>query len=113
VTRAQRVYLAVCVGSIGFTLAYVLVDYAKIPRPFYDPMARSWRIAARVPGVAMGYFGLWLYALAAGAVVAAVAWLAAGRAQRPLADRTLGLLGAWTGTAWILAAAYYVWNNWP
>jgi len=112
-TRAQRAFVTVCAAAIAYALAYVGTDYAKVPHPFYDPLARSWRLAARVPGVAMGYFGLWLYALAAALVVGVSVWLLAGRRQRPVADRTLGLLAAWTATAWILAAGYYAWNNWP
>ena len=111
--RAQRVFVTVCAAAIAYALAYVGVDYAKIPRPFYDPLARSWRLAARVPGVPMGYVGLWLYALVAGAVVGGAVWLLLSRRQKPVADRTLGLLAAWTATAWVIAAGYYVWNNWP
>ena len=112
-SRAQRVFLAVCAAAIAYAVAYVTVDYAKIPRPFYDPLARSWRLAARATGLPMGYVGLWLYALAAAAVAGGATWLLAGRRQRPVGDRTLGLLAAWTATAWVLAAGYYVWNNWP
>jgi hypothetical protein len=113
VAQAQRVFLTVCAAAIAYALAYVTVDYAKIPRPFYDPLARSWRLATRVPGVATGYFGQWLYALAAAVLIGSLTWLIAGRRQRPVADRTLGLLAAWAVTAWLLAAGYYVWNNWP
>lgn len=112
-SRAQRAFVTVCAAAIAYALAYIGADYAKIPRPFYDPLVRSWRMAARVPGVAIGYFGLWLYALAAALVIGGAAWLLASRRRRPVADRTLGLLAAWTGTAWLLAAGYYVWNNWP
>lgn len=111
--RGQRAFVTVCAAAIAYALAYVAVDYAKLPHPFYDPLARSWRLAARVPGVAMGYFGLWLYALAAAVVVGGAAWLLTARRRTPVAERTLGLLAAWTATAWVLAAGYYVWNNWP
>lgn len=111
--RAQRIFVAVCAWAVVYALAYVIVDYAKVPHPVYDPLGRSWRLAARVSGVPMGYVGQWLYALLAGTVVGGVAWWLAGKRRGPVADRTLGLLAAWTGTAWLVAVGYYAWNNWP
>src|SRR5215471_19159542 len=96
--RWQRVFAVSCAAAIAYALTYVLVDYAKIPRPIYDPLARTFSMGTRPVGVPMGYVGLWGYALLAGALVA---------------GRVLGLLGAWTATAWLLAAGYYIWNNFP
>ena len=110
--RWQRVFATSCAATITYALTYVLVDYAKIPRPIYDPLAHAFTLGARPSGVPMGYIGLWLYALIAGAVVAGTTWLVLGRRARPL-GRSLSLLAAWTATAWLLAAGYYTWNNWP
>ena len=111
--RAQRVFVAACALLIAYALAYVAVDYGKIPHPTYDPLARAWRLAARTSGVPMGYVGLWLWALAAAAVAAAVAWLWTGRSKRALGERAVGILAAWTATAWLVGVGYYAWNNWP
>jgi hypothetical protein len=111
--RWQRVYATVCAGAIAYALAYVLVDYAKIPRPIYEPLAHRFSLGTRPSGAVMGYLGLWLYALGAGALVAGLTWLLVSRRGAPIGGRTAGLLAAWTGTAWLLAAGYYAWNNWP
>jgi len=111
--RWQRVFAVSCAAAIAYALTYVLVDYAKIPRPIYDPLARTFSMGTRPVGVPIGYVGLWGYALLAGALVAGAAWLLLARRRAPLAGRVLGLLGAWTATAWLLAAGYYVWNNFP
>ena len=111
--RWQRVFACVCAGTIGFALAYVGVDYAGVPHPIYDPIARRFSLGTRPTGVPMGYVGLWLYALAFALLVAGVAWAIAARRRAPATERTLGLLAAWAGTAWALAAGYYAWMNWP
>jgi hypothetical protein len=111
--RWQRVYVSACAGIAAFALAYALTDYAHIPHVYYLPVDRSFRVADRMAGLPMGYVGLWLWGVVAGAVAAAVAWFAAGRARRPLGERALGLALAWTATAFVFAAGYFVWNNWP
>lgn len=111
--RAQRLFVSLCAWATAFALAYVVVDYGKVPHPTYDPLARLWRLAARTSGVPMGYLGMWLYALVAGLAVGALAWLWTGRRRAPAQQRTLALVAAWTGTAWALAAGYFAWNNWP
>jgi hypothetical protein len=110
---AQRTFVAACAFATAFALGYVGVDYGKIPHPIYDPLAHAWRLAGRTSGMPMGYFGLWLYALAAAIVVGGAAWLWTGRRPSPPSEGTLMLLAAWTGTAWALAAGYFAWMNWP
>jgi hypothetical protein len=110
----QRAYLAVCAGIVGFTLGYVIVDYLKIPRVFHFQHEHDlgWRRTVSDP-VPSGYVGLWLWALIAGLVLAAVALGVTRFVKRPLAERGLGLALAWAGTAFAIAAGYYTWNNWP
>ncbi len=111
--RWQRVYACACAGVIAYALTYVVVDYAAVPHPVYDPLGRRFGFAGRASGVAMGYYGAWLYAVGAAAVVVAVAALVVARRRAPATGRTLGLLAAWAGTAWFLGVAYYAWMNWP
>ena len=84
-----------------------------MPRLFYVPFEREWRFVTPVVGVPMGYVGLWTWALAAAIVCAGLGWLATAPRTRALTPRALGLVGAWSGTATVLALAYYTWNNWP
>ena len=110
----QRTYVAVCAFVTAFALAYVGTDYLHIPRLYYYPHERLWRLLARPDGpFAMGFVGLWLWALLAGAVVAAIAWFAARARQRAISDKWLRLYLAWTVTAVLLAGGYFTWNNLP
>lgn len=108
----QRTYAAVCAGVVAFTLAYVAVDYVKIPRAVYDPIGRRW-LMGRPQGLAMGYVGQWAWAWIAGGVIFVACWLALGARRRPIGDRMLGLGLAWTITAILLAVGYTTWNNFP
>src|SRR5262249_56988235 len=84
--RWQRVYLSACAGIVAFALGYALTDYAHIPRLYYLPTERSFRLAARLPGLAIGYYGLILWGALAGVVAAAATWALAGRARRPVSE---------------------------
>jgi hypothetical protein len=109
----QRIFASVCMANLGFALGYLLPDYLRVPRLFYFPFEREWRLTEPVPGVPMGYVGLWSWALLFGAVGFGLTWLALSRKKSPLVGRTLGLFAAWSGTATVLALAYFTWNNWP
>lgn len=107
-----RAWLAACAFAIAFGLAYVIVDFARLPRLWYHPHERAWRLVSD-PGspLAMGYVGLWLWALVAGVVAGTAATLFARR--RAPSPRLLGLAQAWALSSLALAAAYMTWHNWP
>jgi hypothetical protein len=109
----QRVYVTACAGAIAFALAYAGVDYGKLPHLYHVQLEHRFVLGAEIPGLPSGYVGLWLWALAACLAAGLAAWLVTGRRRRPLSERALGLAAAWTATAWGLAVAYFVWNNWP
>lgn len=111
--RWQRTSLAACAALTAYMLAYVGTDYAKVPRLFYFPLTREWRLAVRAPGLPMGYVGLWAWAVAAAVVVGAAVYGGLAFRARPISARGMGLAAAWTLTAVLLAAGYYTWNNWP
>ena len=100
-------------GSIGFVLAYTLPIYARLPRPFYDPVARRWFFAASAPPIPMGYVGQIAWGLV-GALVGAGLALALSRRQRSApSERAFALGAAWTLTAMVIVLGYFTWNNWP
>ncbi len=111
--RWQRVYLAACAAVIAHALAYAAVDYGKLPHLAYFQLERRLELVRTAPGLPSGYIGLWLWALAAGALAAAATWLATRLRRSPVSTRALGLAAAWAGTALVLAAGWVVWSNWP
>jgi hypothetical protein len=106
--------VAVCAGVVAFCLMYVAVDYARLPHLFYYQLERVWRFETRATGsLPSGYVGLWTWAIGAGVVVGGAAAGITRRSRRPLGERGLTLALAWAATAFVLAAAYYGWNNRP
>jgi hypothetical protein len=113
--RVSRQLVVGCAAAIAFTLTYALVDYARLPRLWHDQVARQlrWDTEAGGPQPA-GYAGMWLWALAAAALAAGLAWAVLRlRGARPVSPPALGLWVAWTMTAFVLVGAYFTWNLWP
>ena len=112
--RWQRIYLAACGGVVGYVLAYVISDFAALPRATYFPREHTWRFVERVTEPApMAYYGMLLWGLCGGVVGAALVLLATRFARGGLARRWLQLAGGWAITAVLFAGAYFTWNLWP
>jgi hypothetical protein len=105
-----RVFFAACAGLIGYALFYALPIYARLPRPFYDPLARHWFIASSSTPIPMGYLGQILWA-STGALVSGGAAFAIARHPPSARGWTLG--AAWTLTMIAIVLGYFTWNNWP
>lgn len=115
--RAQagraRIFYATCAALVGFALTYTLPVYARLPRTFYDPVARRWFFAASSTPIPMGYIGQILWGMAGAIVAGAIASLATARAKSAPSERAFALGSAWTLTAIVVVIAYFTWNNWP
>lgn len=109
--RGGRVYFAVCAALIGFAVFYALPIYARLTRPFYDPVARRWFLADHAPPIPMGYVGQILWALVGALLLGGVTWALVGR--RAPSERAFALASAWALTAIAIVAGYFTWNNWP
>jgi hypothetical protein len=109
---ATALYFAACAALIGFALLYALPIYARLVRPYYDPVARHWFLADHAPPIPMGYVGQLAWALAGALVCGGAAWLATSGGRAP-SERVHALASAWALTALVIVAAYFTWNNWP
>lgn len=105
-----RAFVSCCAGLIGYAIFYALPNYAQLPRPFYDPLARRWLIMATAGPIPMGYLGQILWATVGALVSAAVA---SRLARRPPSARAFVLGAAWTLTMLAIVLGYFTWNNWP
>ncbi|HEY3354768.1 MAG TPA: hypothetical protein VGQ83_16055 [Polyangia bacterium] len=110
----KRIYAAVCAGVVGYCLAYGAADYAKLPRPLYDPVHRTVTVARQAPAgtaVMMGYFGQLVWGLAGGLVAALLGALLGPRLlRRPDA---LVLWAGWALLALVGVGAFFTFANWP
>ena len=82
-------YLAVCISSTVFAIAFVLVPWLDLPRLWYLPLAHRWAVAPSNAftreDMAMGWYGQALLASA----LAATAFVAVARLRRPIGRRAL------------------------
>lgn len=114
VPRWQRAYLIACGAIVLGILGLCAADFGRWARPIYLPYARSWQWTSDPPaGVAMGYYGLLVWALAGAAVGAAAIAVGARLWRRPLPPNALSLVGAWTLTAAVFGVAYFAWTIAP
>ena len=111
--RRRRVLYATCAGLVGFVIVYTLPIYVRLPRTYYDPLARRWFFAASAPPIPMGYVGQILWGLGGAIVAAAMATLLAARKKEAPSERAFALGAAWTLTAIAIVLGYFTWNNWP
>jgi len=108
-----RVFYGICAALIGFVLLYTLPIYARLPRTFYDPVARRWYFAASSTPIPMGYVGQIIWGIAGALVAGGVAMMIASRKTKAPSDRAFALGSAWTLTAIVIILGYFTWNNWP
>ncbi len=111
--RDARAFYATCAGLVGFVLLYTLPIYARLPRTYYDPVARRWFFAANATPIPMGYIGQIIWGIAGALVAAGVAMMIGSRKKRTPSERAFALGTAWTLTAIVIVLGYFTWNNWP
>jgi hypothetical protein len=111
-STGARIYFASCAALVGYAIAYLLPVWARLPRPIYDPIARSWFWRADVGNIPLGYYGLIAYGVA-GALIAFALTFAITRALKEPSERGYGLWAAWALTALCVVGAWFAWNNWP
>ena len=112
-----NVFYGVCAAIVAFAFMYTLPIYARLPRTFYDPLARRWFVASSAPPVPMGYWGQIVWGIA-GALIAGggVMMLTARKKNAPPvrpSERAFALGTAWTLTMIAIVLGYFTWNNWP
>ncbi len=112
-SRASRIYFSSCAALIGFALFYALPIYARLPRPFYDPIKRVWTIASQLGPIPMGYVGQLCWALGGALACGGVAALITSRLKAEPGERAWTLWAAWALTAVAVVGGYFTWNNWP
>jgi hypothetical protein len=113
VTPPARAYFAGCAALIAFSLAYALPIYARLPKPFYDPLAHRWSVASAMGPIPMGYVGQLAWGAGGALIAAALALAVTSRLRREPSERAYGLWAAWTLTAIAIVIGYFTWNNWP
>lgn len=107
--RQDALYVAACVGTIAFAIAFVYPQFTEQAITWYYPLERRWAYEARPTGLAIDFYGRLAQAAVVWAV-AVMASLAITRRVKTLSDRALGLLAAWALTFTLLVVLYYVWT---
>jgi hypothetical protein len=113
--RRSRIVLSVCGGVLGFALAYLAVDYFRLPRLYYDPVGGGWVVARDAPtGISMGYYGGWINGVLGWVIGYLVTFAAVGLGRSSVAKKeTIQLGSLWALSILTLCAAYFIYQNWP
>jgi hypothetical protein len=112
--RWQLRYAIVCAAITGWCIAYALAAWGQWPRLLYDPLARSFRVAAYPGGpVPIDYWGLVSWGLGGALVGAAISLCASLVWRRPIPRALLPLLGLWSLTALLFAGSYFTYTLGP
>jgi hypothetical protein len=111
--RWQRAFVIATCGLIGAALAYSLCEWAQWPRLSYLPVRNTWTMYPPGSSIAITFVGTVAWGLGGGACGALVGATLAGLARKPLPERALQLLGAWSITAILMAGGYFTWTLWP
>ncbi len=108
-TRGERLYVAMCAGTLAFAVAFVYPQLAEQAIAWYDPVAREWSYEVRPRGLAIDFYGRVGQACVAWAVITSLV-LVVTRRVRAISDRLVGLLCAWALTLTLLVMLYYAWT---
>ncbi len=108
--RQEALFVALCLGTVAFAIAFVYPQIAEQAVAHYYPLERSWSFEARPRGLAMDFYGRLGQAVAAWALAVIVALPFVRRIKTPLSERTAGLLTAWALTITVLVIMYYAWT---
>jgi hypothetical protein len=111
--RWQRAYAIATCALIGAALAYALCDWAQWPRLSYLPVRGTWTMHPPGGAIAITYFGNVAWGIGGAACGALIGGGVVAIVKRPLPERALQLLGAWSITAILLVGAYFTWTVWP
>lgn len=108
-SRSVRVFVAFLVARGVFGLVYLVTTLRASPVLWYHPLAHVWTFESRPAEFAMDWFGRTAAAVAAGALLGAVAWMATERTAW-LGRRSV-VLGIARGGAMILLVdfVYFGW----
>ncbi len=104
-------YLAMCVATGAFALAYVLPAFVPVPLPWYHPVERVWTVGVHASGIAMDFYGRCLFAAVVSSLVAALMYTFARGAPRcELSSRMVALFTLWAVGLPVLVIAFCAWR---
>jgi hypothetical protein len=110
VKRNEALYVAICLGTIAFAVAFVYPQLAEQAVAWYFPLERRWSYEVRPPGLAIDFYGRLAQAMVAWSVAVIVTLAITRRIKRSLSERAAGLLAAWALTLTLLVILYFAWT---
>ena len=111
--RQDAMFVAMCVGSIVFSIVFVLPHFMSLSVPWYFPVERRWEFGPKPTpgGIAMDFYGRFAEALVAWGVAVAVSLVATKRMKtEQVPPKVASLLVAWAIALAVLVMMYYAWT---
>ena len=109
--RQDALYAAACIGTIAFSVAFVLPQFTEQAVLRYFPVDGGWELTAKPVGLAIDFYGRLLQGTVVAAVAIAVTLLVTSRMKtEQLPRKAASLLAAWAIAFVILVMMYYAWT---
>lgn len=107
--RQDAVFVALCVSTIVFAIAFVYPGFTPESVGWYYPLEHRWALEVKPNGLALDFYGRTLQA--------AIAWslgfivtLAIAKRLRAIGARMLALFAGWAVTAIVFVMCFYGWT---
>lgn len=109
--RQDALYVAACIGTIAFCIAFALPHFTTQSVLWYFPTERAWELTARPQGIAIDLYGRLVQGSLACALAIALSLVIAARLKTARISRKLAsLLAAWAIAFVVLVMMYYAWT---
>ncbi len=108
--RQSALYIATCLGTVAFAIAFVYPQLTEQAVAWYYPLERRWAFETKPTGLAMDFYGRTAQAVVAWALAVVATLAITPRIKRELSPRTAGLLAAWAIAFTVLVIMYYAWT---
>jgi hypothetical protein len=111
VKRQDALYVAACIGTIAFCVAFVLPHFTSQAVLWYFPTEHHWELTRRPEGLAIDFYGRLLQGVVISSVTVALSLVVTRRLKTPQLSRKMAsLLAAWAIAFVILVMMYYAWT---
>ncbi|MGE0402783.1 MAG: hypothetical protein AB7T06_39125 [Kofleriaceae bacterium] len=109
--RQDALYAAACIGTIAFSIAFVLPQFTGQAVLWYFPLERSWALTTPPTSLAIDFYGRLLQGTVVAAAAIALTLLVTSRIKAEHLPRKIAsLLAAWAIAFVILVMMYYAWT---
>ncbi len=107
--RLDAIYLALCVATIAFAVAFVWPSFHPQEVAWYYPVEHRWAYEVKPSGLAIDFYGRTILAIVVACGGFGLAYPICRKLPAP-SPRVLNVVVAWTASAVVFAMLFYGWT---